>query len=273
MPPFLLLIIVFLGLSGFNELFRRSKWFTIIFLSAATVALSLFVWPTTAGEGTSVNTWFHYVKVYSVVIAALGVTIIRFYPIGEKKAAKAFPAFILALNIVEAVIRDVEIGMVDGGVWHYMNAAAGLISALTISGWLGIYSDKKDKHDMVWPDMTTSWIIAYVLWNFSYIYFCIPEHATFGISTLMSATLPALFIKKGTWGQARAYTLSMWMLFLMTFNGYIDTPGQTIFLPDSPALKMAFGIISLGLNGYVLIGYVRRIIKKENFKLGTPVYS
>ncbi len=72
-----------------------------------------------------------------------------------------FPPFILAVNILEAVVRDFQSvgvnGLVDGvitigGPWNIMNGIAGLINIITITGWMGIIISKDKKKDMVWPD-------------------------------------------------------------------------------------------------------------------------
>jgi len=74
---------------------------------------------------------------------------------------------------------------------------------------MGIYAEKEGKRDLIWKDMTTFRIIAYDIWNLTYIYFCIPEHAIYGVAVLLSCTISALFIKRGTLIQARAYTLAL----------------------------------------------------------------
>ena len=35
------------------------------------IVLTVFVWPHTAGEGSSTGTWFHWVKVYSALAGCL----------------------------------------------------------------------------------------------------------------------------------------------------------------------------------------------------------
>lgn len=267
------LVLVFVVLVLLNELFRLSKWFTLSVFIILPVALSIAVWPSTTGTGTSVDTWFHWAKVYSVVVAAAGFTFMRFTALGEKGYAKAFPPLILALNILEAVVRDFELGMAAGGAWHFMNGLAGLFSIIAISGWTGIFSEKKGKRDLLWPDMTVLWIIAYDVWNLSYIYFCVPEHATYGISVLLACTVPSLFIKKGTWIQARAYTLGLWMMYIMTFNSFVDTPGVTLMLPESSLLKYVFAVLSLGLNGWLVIVHLLKIRRRKDFRIGEELYS
>ena len=52
-----------------------------------------------------------------------------------------------------------------GGWWNWVNGMAGIINIFCMTAWWGIYSSK-DKKDMLWPDMTWCYILAYDLWNF-----------------------------------------------------------------------------------------------------------
>ena len=54
------------------------------------------------------------------------------------------------------------------GGWHNVfNGVAGIINIACMTGWFGLYLSKK-RQDMLWPDMTWVFIIAYDLWNFCY---------------------------------------------------------------------------------------------------------
>ena len=214
----LMWVVVLAALIGFNELTRRYRWAGIAIFIALPIILTIFVWPTTAGEGSSTGSWFHWVKVYSALAGCIGFMLIRYNPrIAAMKYALWFPPAILALNIAEAVIRDFQVsgmhGMVDGvfmvgGSWNIMNGIAGILNLVTICGWVGIFVTRDRFQDMVWPDMMWFWIIAYDLWNFAYVYNCVGDHAFYaGAALLISCTIPAFFLRKGGWLQHRAHTL------------------------------------------------------------------
>ena len=94
-----------------------------------------------------------------------------------------------------------------------LNGCAGLLNILCMTGWFGIYISKK-RQDMLWPDMTWVFIIAYDLWNFCYTYNCLPTHSWYcGIALLLAPTIAGLIWNKGGWIQNRAFTLSMWCMF------------------------------------------------------------
>ncbi|RCX15381.1 hypothetical protein DFP94_11565 [Fontibacillus phaseoli] len=61
----LMWFVVLGGLMLVNELARMSKWVSLFLFLVFPIVLTIAVWPNTAGEGSSVGTWFHWVKVYS----------------------------------------------------------------------------------------------------------------------------------------------------------------------------------------------------------------
>ena len=111
--------------------------------------------------------------------------------IGKTEWFKVFPFVIVAINIVIAVCSDFESAIrgsialantgtrwwlssegvwLYGGWWNVANGFAGIINIFCMTGWWGIYQSKK-KDDMLWPDMTWAYILAYDVWNFEYTYF------------------------------------------------------------------------------------------------------
>jgi len=234
-----ILAMVLFALMAFNELGRTTKWGGIVLFLIVPIGLTIFVWPTTAAPGNEygTGTWFNWVKTYSALAGALGFMAIRYIPgLVKKKWVLFFPALILAINILEAVIRDFQVftyGAWDGayidnlwvmsGPWNIMNGIAGLLNIITICGWAGIIISRDKTKDMIWPDMIWAWIIAYDLWNFAYTYNCIADHSFYcGVALLLSCTIPAFFIKKGAWLQHRASTLALWIMFVMTVPQFAD---------------------------------------------------
>ncbi|MCT4509394.1 MAG: DUF5692 family protein [Tepidibacter sp.] len=232
----LMLILVFFVLIALNEIGRRSKIGGIFMFIILPVVLTIFVWPKTTA-GTSVDDWFHYAKVYSSLAGCIGFWLIRHIKgVSSKKWVLCFPPFILAINILEAVARDFQIGALhlnkqifDGmvmvsGSWNYMNGIAGILNIITITGWVGICISNDKSRDMLWPDMCWFWIIAYDIWNFAYTYNCLPGHSWYcGIAMLLAPTFSAFTFKKGAWLQHRAQTLALWCMFAMTCPAFIDT--------------------------------------------------
>ncbi|EOL47181.1 hypothetical protein RV11_GL002344 [Enterococcus phoeniculicola] len=272
------------GLMLMNELARANKWVAIILFTALPICLTIFVWPTTAGAGSSTGTWFHWVKVYSALAGCLGFLALRFIKGADKyKLMMAFPALILAVNIMEAVIRDFQVyslqGMVDGvymqgGVWNIMNGVAGILNILTISGWMGIQISKDKQKDMVWADQMWFWIIAYDLWNFAYVYNCVSDHSFYaGFGLLMSCTIPAFFIKKGAWLQHRAQTLAFWMMFTMSFPAFVGESTFAVKSSHNTTALFVLSFVSLAANMAVMIYHLYRIKTKKRNVFKEEVYA
>ncbi len=274
------------GLIGLNEVTRRWKWAGLAIFVAVPIVLTIFVWPTTAGAGSSTGTWFHWVKVYSALAGCLGFMAIRYIPkLASNKWALLFPPAILGLNILEACIRDFQVGamgadgMVDGvfmvsGAWNYMNGIAGLINLVTICGWMGIIISRDKSRDMVWPDMLWFWIIAYDLWNFAYVYNCVGDHSFYaGAALLISCTIPAFFIKKGAWLQHRAHTLALWMMFTMAVPAFVTASDFSVSSSHNPAALFTVSALSLAANVAVLIYQVYRIRTRRLNPLKQEIYT
>ncbi|WP_113924175.1 DUF5692 family protein [Cognataquiflexum aquatile] len=255
----------------FNYLCRWSKWFVWATCVILPLYLTIYVWPITT-VGTAVDTWFHVAKVWSALAGSVFFTLVRFTKLNNYKWAKFVVAAILAINIVEAVMRDFELGTGFGGIYHYLNGTAGILCIITLSGWLTIKADDSKFKDMVWPDMTLLWIIAYDVWNWSYICNCIPEHGVMGLIVLLSCTIPA-FYKVGTWLQARAYTLSAYMMYIMSGSKWISHPLNNVLLPDDPTFIIILAMLSLGLNVYNAYVHFGMMIRRKAWGFGQPVLT
>jgi len=276
--------VVLAGLMLFNEIARANRWIALGLFIVLPTYLALFVWPTTAAPGTSVGTWFDYAKVISVLTITLVIMGIRFIKgWANNKYLLMLPALLLAINIMEAVIRDFQCynlnGFVDGvvitgGSWNIMNGIAGILNILAISGWAGIFISKGKKKDMIWADQLWFWIIAYDLWNFAYVYNALGDHAFYaGFILLLSCTIPAFFIKKGAWLQHRAQTLSFWMMFAMTFPSFIDTSKYAVKATQNETALFIVSAIALIANIALVIFHVSKIVKSKRNPIKEEIYS
>ena len=280
----LMWFIVLGGLILLNELARLNKWVSLFLFLVLPSVLTFTVWRYTATPGSSVGTWFHWAKVYSALAGCLGFLAIRnIKSWSTNKYALMFPPAILAINILEAVVREFQSvnvnGFVDGmniigGPWNIMNGIAGLINIITITGWMGIFIGKDAKKDMLWPDMLWFWVIAYDLWNFAYVYNCVPDHAFYaGAALLISCTIPAFFIKKGAWLQHRAQTLGFWMMFVMTFPSFVDTSIFAVKSSHSVTALWVISGLSLAINVAVLVYEIYKIVKTGRNPLKEELYT
>lgn len=275
-------LFVLFSLMAFNEFGRSTKWGGIVLFIVLPILLTIFVWPTTAAPGNEygTGTWFNWVKTYSALAGCIWFMGLRYLPkLAKKKWAICVPAIILAVNILEAAIRDfqcfsygawngasVDNLWVMSGPWNIMNGIAGLLNIIAICGWAGIFISKNETKDMIWPDMIWPWIIAYDLWNFAYTYNCIADHSFYcGLVLLLSCTIPAFFIKRGAWLQHRAQTLALWIMFVMTIPQFADKIAPVATTHNKVAFFSA-SLISLIAN-IALVVYQFSKIRKNKFNV------
>lgn len=282
-------LFVLVVLMALNEFSRTTLWGGILLFVIVPIALTIFVWPTTAAPGNEygTGTWFNWVKTYSALAGAVGFMALRYNPHWlEKKWVRIFPPAILALNIFEAAIRDFQIfsyGLFEGGVvdnlwtisgpWNIMNGISGLLNIIVICGWASIYISKTNTKDMIWPDMIWTWIIAYDLWNFAYTYNCISDHSFYcGVTLLLACTIPTFFIKKGAWLQHRAHTLALWIMFVMTVPRFADRLAP-IPTSHNPKAFMLISTLAFIANVSLVIYQYKRIKKLKMNPLKDQIYK
>lgn len=275
---------VILALILLNEVTRRSKWAAILFYCVAPVVLVALI-AMGKVDSPSSKTWFGVIKTFSALAGVWGFMLIRYTKLGERKFAAIFPLLILVLNIAEAVYRDIEVFMnvktltVDeagltllGGPWNLLNAAAGVILMLTLTGWMGIKVAKNKTRDMVWADQLWFWIIAYDLWNAAYCYNSISTRAMYaGMALLVSCTVAELFIKRGVWLQHRAQTLALFGMFSLAVD-YQAMPAFGITASYNPKAWLALSIAALVVNVAVMVYEIFYAGKFKRNPLKTEIY-
>jgi hypothetical protein len=93
-----------------------------------------------------------------------------------------------------------------------------------------------------------------------------------GLIVLSSCTIPA-FYKTGLWLQARAYTLSAYMMYIMSGSRWISHPLNNVLLPDNPTFIIILAMCSLGLNVYNAYVHFGMMIKRKAWGFGQPVLT
>ncbi len=290
------------ALFAFNEVARRFKWVGFALFVVLPVVLSA-LWFTVLSDRTYTD-WFHLAKVYSSTAGCIGFWLIRhlhgtrrdgtFWRLSDSRIALCFPPLILAVNILEACARDIEVGvqyaiagmdksadsavLLMGGPWNFMNAAAGILNIVTITGWFGICvrkATKKDgSRDMLWPDMLWFWIIAYDLWNFAYTYNCLPNHSWYcGVALLIAPTLCAFTVGKGAWLQHRAQTLALWCMFAQTFPMFQDAGRFRVDSTYDPTVYFVVSFLALAANVAVAAYMVLRIRRTRRNPYLSELYA
>ena len=282
-------ILVFCCLIGANELARRTKTggviaflvipavLTVYFITIYTAAAMGADWALNNPTYVHMTSWFHYAKLYAATIGCIGFMALKYKwgSIGKSHWFKCFPFVIVAINILIAVVSDFESairgwgttwisteGVTLYGGWHNVfNGVAGLLNIFCMTGWFGIYASKK-KDDMLWPDMTWVFIVAYDLWNFCYTYNCLPTHSWYcGIALLLAPTIAGLIWNKGGWIQNRAFTLSIWCMFCQMVPMFVNDSVFAVQSVNNPDVNLGVSIVALVANIAALAYIVYRAKK------------
>ena len=177
---------------------------------------------------------------------------------------------------------------VYGGWWNWVNGIAGILNILCMTGWWGIYSSKKQQ-DMLWPDMTIFYIVAYDLWNFEYTYNNLPTHAWYcGLALLLAPTFANAFWNKGGWIQNRANTLALWCMFAQVFplfqdQGvfatipvlYVDGVMDPATHPTAadPTMQGVIALLALAANVIVLAIIIKRSIEQKKNPYTNEIFT
>lgn len=268
-----------------NEVARRSKLSSIAIFCILPVALAVLVFAGVSGSPAG-KTWFGWVKVVSALIGVYGFLLIRHTKLGEGRFAAIFPGTILSLNIAEAVYREFEVFatykamtvdpsgiQILGGYWNILNAIAGILTIVTLTGFVGIKVSKDKTRDMVWPDMTWMYIWGYTLWNFAYVYNCISTRSMYaGFGILAAALIAEYFFKKGAWLQHRAQILTVYAFFSLTVD-YQSSPLFQIVPVYKTVMWQTISIISFAFNIGVFAIMIYTIAKNKKNPLKEEIYS
>ena len=315
-------LLVFTALILTNEIARRSKAGGLFFFVVLPLGLTAYFIAIYAGAAAGaqwalnnqtylyMNSWFHYAKLYAATTGCIGFMMLKYkWGIGKEEWFKPFPFIIVAINILIAVGSDFESGVrgmmafsqfgdrwwlssekvwLYGGWWNWVNGIAGILNILCMTGWWGIYSSKKHD-DMLWPDMTVYFIVAYDLWNFEYTYNNLPTHAWYcGLALLLAPTFANALWNKGGWIQNRANTLAIWCMFAQIFPLFQDqgvfsvlpslyTDGQmdAAVRPASadPRMQGFIAIVALAVNVIVLAIIIKRSVEQKKNPYKNEIFS
>ncbi len=268
-----------------NEVTRKSKKASIIAYCILPVVLAILVLTNVLGSPSG-KTWFGWVKVISALIGVLGFMAIRFTNMGKTKFASIFPVSILAINIAEAVLKEFEVFrnfkvmaidpagiVVLAGPWNILNAIAGILCIVTLTGFVGITVSKDKSRDMIWPDMTWMYIIGYTLWNVAYVYNCLSTRSMYaGVSILGAALIAEFVFKQGAWLQHRAQILSLYAMFALSFD-FHPSKFFNMVPTYNPNMWMTISVISFVFNLWVFAYMIYTMMKKKRNPLTQEIYA
>lgn len=270
------MIAVVIVLIFLNEISRESKIVSGILYGAVPILLLALIGFDVIPGSPSTATWFGTVKTLSALLGVWGFLLIRHTKLGDTKFKTIFPVAILAINICEAIYRDIEVFMtyktltVDeggvtllGGYWNLFNAAAGVLLLVTMTGFTGIKVANTKSRDMVWADQLWFWIVAYDVWNAAYCYNCISTRGMYtGITLLISCTVAEFVIKRGAWLQHRAQTLALFGMFSLAVD-YNTMPAFDLVATYNENAWGTLSVLAFIVNLAVFIYMIYKIVKTK----------
>lgn len=168
---------------------------------------------------------FQWIKIYSIMFCVSWGGWLRFTSAGDHKLLRHTIVFLLAGNIIEALVLD----CLGSGAGHTLNALAGVLLLLTMP-WSAesVRIDRTGPHQDLLHSAPLPWIVGYTLWNWAFVYLNYPAFAGHHTAVLLAALLVA-FIHRERWLQARAATLGPNLLLMATsYRGTLavsDTSG------------------------------------------------
>lgn len=200
--PYILLL--FVVLISTQEIFHRYPRFTLAFFSIASIIL-FPCWVLLVG----VEDWFAWIKVFSVAIGIIVLSLFRTTKLGNTKLLQWAVYLVLILNILEAVVKDA----VAGNIVNYFNATAGILLIATLNRLNSIHIDAKGGHrDLHWGSMSLMWIVGYTIWNWVFVYLNLEFQSSLPHIAVLASALVVAFINKDRWLQTRAYTLGTYFI-------------------------------------------------------------
>ena len=201
-----------LGISLFlvQEAFRRAgKWLAW----GAFLLLPILLTPHWVRINSEVGV-FLWVKLYTILFGVCWITGLRYTSLGRERWPLLGVLVLLVINVLEAVVQD----LVSGTLAHYLVALSGVLLLLSLPRRAhAIRIDENPSQDLVYHDMTRSWIMAYSLWNAAFVYLNFPIVAGHHLAVLGAAFAVGMYDPR-RWLMARAYTLAFDMLLLATFR-------------------------------------------------------
>ncbi|MBA4188118.1 MAG: hypothetical protein C0467_08875 [Planctomycetaceae bacterium] len=191
------------------ELLRRTgKWTIWTLFVVVPIALTHY-WVQTNDFGP-----FVWIKIYSVCFCVFWGAGVRFTSLGDRPWGRLGIPLLLAGNIIEATALD----LIEHGLAHGLNAIAGigLIVVLPYSANATRIDSESRIRDLLYGT-TPSWIIAYTVWNWTFVYLNYPSYAGQHTAVLASGLLVAV-IDPRRWAQSRACILGIMLITMATFD-------------------------------------------------------
>jgi hypothetical protein len=177
--------------------------------------------------------WFAIAKFVGALLGVIALNSIREISKYDHTAHLLLTA-LLAINIVEAIIRDLELK-------HTTNAVVGAILICTLPYYIGV-STLRDMQEIMNStglsvySLHISWVLLYSTWNAAFAY---GDNYSLIIRLIL---IPPIFLSivlgvPEVWLSARCFSLMSNMICRVTHAFYVYTPGQSPLTPPIGTIK------------------------------------
>lgn len=161
-----------------------------------------------------------------------------------------------------------------GGYWNLLTALAGVLNCITVTGIAKIIvtsPGKQKVRGLIWIDQLWPWIIAYDLWNHSFLYNSLADYTWYcSFALLLACTIPAFTWAKGQWIWFRCFTLVFWISFYNWAPAISAPPGYMHnFATMDPRANIVCAVLALVWNIALFIWWLYVSIKKRR----NPLFS
>lgn len=192
----------FMLLMGVIELMRRKYVFSHYLWIASLLTIPFWI--------GSVNGWFRWVKMLSVLIPVIVLGFARianyekrdsYWKFFRSKWVLYFFYAVINLNILEATLKDLALG-------HYLNVLPGLILIVTVPLPKKFWEISNKKYGDILAYTTLAWALLYTTWNACFVYGESPAYFFSSCCILMAAVVyPMVTRKPELYMTARIYSL------------------------------------------------------------------
>ncbi|MEQ9363185.1 MAG: DUF5692 family protein [Leptospirales bacterium] len=231
------------------EIVRRGGFALSVLVFFALPVGLVFLWPRLGLEPTG----FEYVKVFSVSLGALFISGLRWLGWVRRPGLRLLAFLILFVNVLEAMVTETFSDT-------YINFAAGGLLLLSQALPHRMRMTDGDEQKNLRYDLGMDWVLAYTLWNFTFVYGTNPpgeptgEWAAFA---LVHLTVPLILMRGNAelYIQNRAYSLALLMMLAVT----LPREPFLYFVGDwhHPLAAQALRIASLTFAGIVCLRSLR----------------
>lgn len=197
---------------------------------------------------------FPWVKLYSGIVFVLWLTTLRFTQLGRYRWALAALFIMLPLNILEAVAKD----LYGTHLAHALVAMTGILLVIAVPHPIRAIQidDSSPYRDLVYDGMSRTWIAAYSLWNWTFVYLNFPSIAGHQAAVLAAAMVIGM-VEPRRWLQARALTLVPDLVMLATFPRFFVSLTESTYWATPHRENVAAGICLVAGLLYAVRSFVR----------------